>query len=457
MTSANFTRWLLAGCLVVALTATAFVAGLAAGFGLGRWTAPIAVAAPDEPPPPVDDVAQATAVPAPTRPPFPGLSTPKPVATATPPPTPRPLVTVAAQEQELELFWEAMNLLQDDFYGDVPAGPDLQYAAIRGVVTSLDDRFTGFMTPDEARRFEDSLDGSFEGIGAQVDLADDGRGARIVEAYPGFPAANAGIRRNDSIIAVDGQEIDSLSLTEIITLIRGPAGTTVTLTVRREGEAEPLEFPVTRARIEIPVVEAKMLEGKIGYVKLQEFSRPAPERLQAALQELLDQEAVGLILDLRGNPGGLLDVAVEIGSQFVPAGDILIERKKDGSEQRYPARRGGLATAVPLAVLVNEGSASASEIVAGAIQDAGRGPLVGTQTFGKGSVQLPHTLSDGSMLRVTIARWFTPQGRAIHGVGLQPDIDSDITDADRDAGRDPQLDAAVEYLNKQFENQGTNG
>ena len=178
-------------------------------------------------------------------------------------------------------------------------------------------------------------------------------------------------------------------------------------------------------------------------------SRPAPERLKTALKELLDQEPVGLILDLRGNPGGLLDVAVEVGSQFVAAGDILIERKKDGREEHFSVRTGGLAIGVPLAVLVNEGSASASEIVAGAIQDAGRGPLVGTKTFGKGSVQLPQTLSDGSMLRVTIAHWFTPKGRGIHGTGLEPDIPIELSEQDRSAGRDPQLDRAVEYLRAQ--------
>ncbi len=339
-----------------------------------------------------------------------------------------------------------MTRLQNDFYGEAPSGQALEYAAIRGVVNSLGDRFTSFMTPAEATRFNDDLDGSFEGIGAQVDTTTDGRGARIIEVYPGLPADTAGVRRNDIITAVDGQDATSLSLTEIITLIRGPRGTKVTLTIRREGEDKPLEIRVTRARIEIPVVESKMLPGNIGYIKLNEFSRPAPERLRTALQQLLDQNPKGLILDLRGNPGGLLDVAVDVGSEFLAEGDILIERHKDGREQHYGVRSGGIATAIPLAVLVNEGSASASEIVAGAIQDAGRGPLVGAKTFGKGSVQLPQTLSDGSMLRVTIARWFTPKGRGIHGAGLEPDVPVLLSEADRAAGRDPQLDKAVEIL-----------
>lgn len=446
MNSSNVTRWLLAGCLVIALTLIAFVAGVATGFGLGRWTAPVEVAAPVAPPvvvaqqPPL----AATPTPAPPQPQPQPQQTPAPAQSA-PPQTPKP---AAPADQQLKLFWEAMTLLQDGFYGDVPTGQDLQYAAIRGVVNGLGDRFTSFMTPDEAARFNDALDGSFEGIGAQVDKTDDGSGARVVDVYTGFPADKAGVRRNDIIIAVDGQDVTSRSLSEIITLIRGPADTTVTLTIRRSGEDKPREIVVTRGRIEIPVVESKMLSGNIGYVKLQEFSRPAPERLRAALQDLLKQKPAGLILDLRGNPGGLLDVAVAVGSEFLAEGDILIERRKDGSEEHYSVRSGGLATTLPLVVLVNEGSASASEIVAGAIQDAGRGPLVGAKTFGKGSVQLPQTLSDGSMLRVTIARWFTPKGRGIHGSGLEPDFAVPLSEEDRSAGRDPQLDKAIEALDR---------
>jgi len=449
MNSSNVTRWLLASCLVIALTTIAFVAGLAAGFGLGRWTTPNQVAAPAAPLPPptaLVEAPRAEATPSPTP-------AARPMATQSPAQaptalaqTPQPAATVAAQDREFKLFWEAITRLQEDFYGDTPSGQALEYAAIRGVVNSLGDRFTSFMTQDEAARFNDALDGSFEGIGAQVDTTTDGRGARIVEVYPGFPADTAGVRRNDIITAVDGQDVTGLSLTEIITLIRGPRGTKVTLTIRREGADKPLEISVTRARIEIPVVESKMLPGNIGYVKLNEFSRPAPERLRAALQGLLDQKPDGLIFDLRGNPGGLLDVAVDVGSEFLTEGDILIERHKDGREQHYGVRSGGVATAIPLAVLVNEGSASASEIVAGAIQDEGRGPLVGTKTFGKGSVQLPQTLSDGSMLRVTIARWFTPKGRGIHGAGLEPGVPVSLSEADRTAGRDPQLDKAVEIL-----------
>jgi carboxyl-terminal processing protease len=219
------------------------------------------------------------------------------------------------------------------------------------------------------------------------------------------------------------------------------------LTILREDQDAPLEISVTRARIEIPVVETKTLsDGQIEYISLSEFSSVAPQRLSEALKKALDRKPKGLVLDLRGNPGGLLDASVRIGSYFVPQGNILIERFKDGKEREYKREGRYLLGDTPLVVLVDAGSASASEIVAGAIQDAGTGVLMGEKTFGKGSVQLPNTLSDGSQLRVTIARWFTPKDRAIHEVGLSPDIEVVRTDDDRQAERDPQLDRAVEYL-----------
>jgi carboxyl-terminal processing protease len=220
------------------------------------------------------------------------------------------------------------------------------------------------------------------------------------------------------------------------------------LTIRREGQ-QPLDITVTRARIEIPTVTTKTLgEGKIAYIALSDFSSVAPARLADAMKEALAAKPTGLILDLRGNPGGLLDSAVRIGSYFVPEGNIVIERTKDGKERIFRRQGSFLLGKTPLVVLVDAGSASASEIVAGAIQDVGSGVLIGEKTFGKGSVQAPNNLSDGSQLRVTIARWFTPKNRGIHGTGLQPDIVVPLTKEDVAARRDPQLDRAVEYLLK---------
>jgi carboxyl-terminal processing protease len=419
----------LAGCLVAIMMTIAFVAGTGVGLGIGRWTAPAAVAAP----------ANETVDTAQSDPDNPAAAS-GPAAQVTV--TPRP----AAQNRSLDLFWEVMGHLQDDYYGEVPGGQELEYAAIRGVVNSLGDDFTSFLTPAEADAFDEMMDGSFEGIGAQVDKDEATGGIRIVDVYENQPAARAGIRRNDVILEVDGQDITALSLNEAIARIRGPRGTDVTLTLLRPPAEEPIEVVVTRERIQLPLITSKRLANDIVYVKLDEFSAPAAGKMKEALTALLRDDPAGLILDLRGNPGGLLDVAVEIGSQFVGEGDILSERFADGTARNYPAEPGGLATSIPLAVLVDEGSASASEIIAGAIQDTGRGPLIGTQTFGKGSVQLPIMLSDGSMLRVTRARWFTPEGRAIHGTGLVPNIVVERSDADRTAGRDPQLDRAIRYL-----------
>jgi carboxyl-terminal processing protease len=229
-------------------------------------------------------------------------------------------------------------------------------------------------------------------------------------------------------------------------VIRGPAGTTVKLTIVRAGEVQPLEISVTRAKITIPIVQSKLLDGDIAYISLFDFSSPASGQLESELGTLLAKKPKGLILDLRDNPGGYLQQAIEVSDLFLGAGVIASEKDKNGNGQTFRSGPNGIAQDIPLVVLVNGGSASASEIVAGALQDRGRAKLIGETTFGKGSVQLPHTLSDGSELRVTIAHWFTPNGRQIQGTGLTPDIVVPFTEDDTKANRDPQLDRAVQFL-----------
>jgi carboxyl-terminal processing protease len=350
------------------------------------------------------------------------------------------------EEAAFAVFWEAWKLLKSEYYGDLPDPRHLAYGAIQGVIKTLGDEHTAFLDPEQAALFNADIAGTFEGIGARVDEAEGG-GVRIVEPFEGQPAWRAGIRRDDVVIAVDGKDITKMTLYETISLIRGPQGTKVVLTIRRPGVEKPFDVEVTRARIEIPTVTSRFIGTDIAYVKLAEFNGLATSQLQAELRRLLARKPAALIFDLRGNPGGLLSSAVEIGSMFIADGNILTERFRDGKERVYP-REGDLLVPkdLPLVVLVNGGSASASEIVAGAIQDARRGVLIGEKTYGKGSVQLPHTLSDESQLRVTIARWFTPKGRLIHGQGLMPDILVPRTDEDIQAERDPQLDKAVEYL-----------
>jgi carboxyl-terminal processing protease len=269
----------------------------------------------------------------------------------------------------------------------------------------------------------------------------------IAEPFVGQPAAKAGLLREDVILSVDKKSLDGMSLYEAISLIRGPAGTIVVLTVARQGVDKPFDVSVVRARIETKVVDSKRLPGDIGYVSLSDFSRGASSKIADAIRSLEAEGPLkGLILDLRDNPGGLLDEAGLVASQFIDKGTITIEREKGGKEQVLEAQPGGVALDVPLVVLVNRGSASASEIVAGAIKENGRGKLVGEQTFGKGTVQMPQTLSDGSELRVTIAEWLTPNKEQINGQGIVPDVVVERTQADFVDGRDPQLDRAVEYL-----------
>ncbi|MEA3459252.1 MAG: S41 family peptidase [Chloroflexota bacterium] len=350
-------------------------------------------------------------------------------------------------EESFDLFWEAWHVLKRDFYGELPSPKGMTYGAIRGVLATLDDEHTVLVDPQQAAIFREDMKGSFEGIGATVRMRADGR-LVIVQPLEGQPAAKAGLMPGDIVLKVDEAAIKDMSIIEAISLIRGPAGTKVRLTILRPGVEEPLVVEITRQKIEIQIVETRMLEGQIAYVKLTEFSTGATEKFKEALQSLSAQEPRGLIFDLRGNPGGLLDEAIGVGSQFAGEGPILLEKRKGEEEKEYPTQGGGLALDIPLVVLINEGTASASEIVAGAIQDSGRGVLIGDRSFGKGSVQIPHTLSDGSELHVTVAHWLTPGGYDIEGKGLIPDIVVKMTREDFAAGRDPQLDRAIEYLSR---------
>jgi carboxyl-terminal processing protease len=360
--------------------------------------------------------------------------------------TPSPGPSSGQESGDLfDIFWEAWDILEGNFYGDLPEESELPYAAIEGVIDATKDPYTAFLDPVRAEILKTDLQGGFEGIGATVRMRPDGL-LEIVQPLPGWPAIEAGLKAQDAVLEIDGIEVQGMTLYEAISVIRGPAGTKVRLLIEREDVDEPFVVEIERAHIELPAIESRMLEDNIGYVRLSEFGETATKELRRTLRELEANELDGLIFDLRGNRGGFLKTAVEVTSQFVGDGPILIERFKDGRERRYPAQSGGLALDVPLVVLVDGGSASASEIAAGAIQDSGRGLLVGTTTLGKGSVQMVHTLSDGSELRVTFARWFTPNGRGIHGEGLEPDVEIELTEDDLDSERDPQLDRAIEML-----------
>lgn len=351
---------------------------------------------------------------------------------------------VKDREDAFRLFWEVWDIIQEAYYGDLPSTKDIIYGAIRGSLQTLGDEYTSFIEPNIAAIMAEDASGEFQGIGAYVRMRDDGK-LEITGIIPNTPAEAAGLQSGDRVLAVDGQSIVGYSVYEAIALIRGPAGTPVTLLIERPGQEKTFEVTVVRARIEIPLVETKMLEGDIAYIRLNEFSANATRQMQDGLRDLLNRKPKGLILDLRDNPGGWLDQALEVADLFLDQGGVLIERSAEG-EKVFRSRSGDIAESIPLVVLVNQNSASASEIVAGAIQDRGRGVLIGERTFGKGSVQRPYRLSDGSELRVTIARWYTPNDRAIHGKGLEPDIEVPSPEATAPEGEDPQLDRAVEYL-----------
>jgi carboxyl-terminal processing protease len=365
--------------------------------------------------------------------------------------------TLAAPEvqsdTELALFWEAMALLDEHYYGqeELPTGDDITYAAIQGVILSSGDPHSSILPPDDAAEFNADLSGEFEGIGARVDVNEEG--LVIVAPFPGTPASEAGLLPGDLVLEIDGVSTQGMTLEEGVSLVRGERGTTVTLLVRREGQSDLLTFEIVRASIVVPMVTSRVIEEegapKIGYVQLAEFSANASGQFEDALREVQAEGAEYLIIDMRFNPGGLLTVAVDVTSQFIDTGNILTERLTNGSTVEHPANRGGVALDIPIVVLVNGGSASASEIFAGAIKDTARGTLIGETTFGKGSVQRLHTLSDESLLRITVARWFTPSGEAIHEVGIEPDVLVTIDPETLQPGEDPQLDAAIEYIKNQ--------
>jgi carboxyl-terminal processing protease len=355
---------------------------------------------------------------------------------------------VTGQAAAFGVFWEAWNLVDEHFYGDSSDETTRTYGAIQGSLRALEDPYTVFIEPQERDREEEQLRGSFGGIGAYVERVGDGR--VLLTPMPDRPAAKAGILDGDELIAVDGTPITpDMPFDDVLALVRGEVGDVVRLTVRREGSAEPLTFEVERAEIVTPSVSWELLPDGIGYIRLTIFGERTSDELEDAISELRDQGANRYIVDLRDNGGGLLPVAIDVASQFLSDGVVMYERKSDGEEKPFPVQDHGLALEEPLVVLVNGSTASASEIVAGAIQDYHRGKLVGTKTYGKASVQLVFELSDGSSLHVTNARWLTPSRYEIEGAGLKPDVEVEFTELDRQENRDPQLDQAIAVVRRE--------
>ena len=339
------------------------------------------------------------------------------------------------------LLNEAWDIAASQFYGQLPSDQARTYGAVRGMMESFNDPYSVFVEPPQTELQNQQLSGKFGGIGASVQRQNDGR--IVLSPFPDQPAAQAGVKEGDVLTQIDDTPITpDMKFEAVTSLLRGEVGTKVRLEVDRAGQQ--LAFDVTRAEISVPSVTWRLLSQApdVGYVRLNIFAQTSKDELIKAITDLKKQGARKLIFDLRDNGGGLLDAAIGVASQFVD-GKVVSEKRRDGVPRDFMAEASGAARDLPLVVLVNGGTASASEIVAGAIQDKGRGALVGMKTYGKGSVQNVIPLSDGSSLHVTVAEWLTPNGRQITGKGLQPDVVVDLSADDAANGRDPQLDRAI--------------
>jgi carboxyl-terminal processing protease len=340
------------------------------------------------------------------------------------------------------LMNEAWRIVESDFYGDIPSEQTRTYGAIKGSVQTLDDPYTYFIEPEPAVREQERLQGKFGGIGAYLTLDEQGR--VVLTPMVDRPAARAGVEKGDILLTIDGAPLpEPADLDQITDMIRGEVGTKVLLTVQR-GE-QTLDIPVERAEIELPSVIWRPVEEApdAGYIRIERFSGLTDREFSQALNELMQQGADrAFIIDLRGDPGGLVDAAVAVAGHFLDGGVVLIEKHADGSQKEYRAESGvDVPVETPVILLVDGNTASAAEILAGALQDAGRATLVGEKTYGKGSIQRIHRLSDGSALHVTFAKWFTPNDRAIDGSGLEPDV---VVESSPD--HDSYMEKALEML-----------
>ena len=351
---------------------------------------------------------------------------------------------VPQEAQEVfDPFWEVWNLANELYY-DQPLKPTvLMEGAIEGMLAQLDDQNTRYLPPAAEESARETMEGEIQGIGVLVEMVDEQ--ITVVSPFEGSPAEAAGIRPGDVLLEADGADLTEMDLSAAAALIRGPAGTTVHLVVLRGDDT--LEFEVTRDVVQIPSVRGEILEEDVAFVRLNRFGNRTPQELEMVLEELMAQNPQGMILDLRNNPGGGLGSSVDIADQFLGEGVVLTEQFGTGRERVFRSSDSGLAQDIPLVVLINEGSASASEVLAGAIRDRDRGTLLGESTFGKGTVQTWHGLSNGGGVRITTARWLTPDGNWIDDDGLTPDVVVPAPEIQPDQPfEDTQLQAAIDEL-----------
>ena len=337
----------------------------------------------------------------------------------------------------MDVVGQAWNIILAEYIDrDRLEASTLKQGAIKGMLESLDDPYSSYLEAEHYELGATSLEGEFDGIGAEVTVKEEQ--IVIIAPFADSPADKAGIRAGDIILEVDGESVADMSLVEAIIKIRGPTGTVVKLLVLHEGETEPEEIEITRARVEVPSIRFEMKED-IAYINITQFSERTEDELSPVLQELAEEESKGIILDLRGNPGGLLDTVVDVASYFLSDVPIVKIVNNEGVIATLNTTKSATITDLPVVVLVDDASASGSEVLAGALQDHGRAIIAGTTTYGKGSVLVLRQLNDGSGMYITIARWLTPNERLIEGQGIEPDIELELTG-------DDAIDWAVDQL-----------
>lgn len=359
------------------------------------------------------------------------------------------LSTVSSQREEIDftLFWDVWQRLEKSFLYKKDLDPQKMYqGAIKGMVSAVGDPYTFFLTPEENKESKDDLNGEFEGVGIQLGYKD--HHLAVIAPLKGTPAYRAGIKAGDLILEIDGKDASEITITQAVKLIRGPKGTKIKLTLIHQGETEPYEVEIIRDKILVPSVELEFINYRnqeIAYLKLTRFGEKTEEEWLKAREEILNHQpkVAGLILDLRDNPGGYLSGSIFIASEFLTKGVIVQQEGSSGIKETFSVNRQGKLTNIKMVVLVNKGSASASEIVAGALKDYQRATIVGEKTFGKGTIQEAQDLPGGSGLHVTTARWLLPKGESIDKNGITPDIE--IKD-NPETEKDEQFEKAKEVL-----------
>ncbi len=350
------------------------------------------------------------------------------------------------QDIDFNLFWETWDELKKNYIDGADINDkQLFYGALRGMVNSVEDPYTVFMEPKIAEEFNNDLAGTFEGIGAEIGIKNDI--LTIIAPLPDMPAEKAGLMAGDKVFAINGESTAGITIDDAVAKIRGKKGTEVALSVARENEENLLEIKIKRGKIIVKSIKTELLDDDIFLIKVTNFNNDTESLFSEAVREAINDNAKGIILDLRNNPGGYLETAIEMASEWIEDGLIVVEQfAKEESKNEHLARGRARLKDFPTVVLVNRGSASASEIVSGALQDHQKALIVGEKTFGKGSVQTIAKFKDGSSLKVTIAKWLTPNGRSINDEGIEPDLTIGYTIDDYQADLDPQKDAAIRLI-----------